>query len=127
MGESVRELIGVYDADGTLLGEARYWLGARVGRAHCALCDITHGLFTEKAQWRRCRDELAVEFRTYHRDDAPAEVLAAGSPAPFVIARTDTALVALLGPEELDACAGDVDEFRRALRRACATRNLEGI
>jgi len=52
MADTVRELIGVYDADGTLLGEARYWIGARLGRAHCALCDITHGLFTERADWR---------------------------------------------------------------------------
>ena len=35
-----------------LVGEARYWIGARLGRAHCALCDITHGLFTERDDWR---------------------------------------------------------------------------
>lgn len=127
MPDTVREFIGVYDADGTLLGEARYWIGARLGRTHCALCDITHGLFTERADWQRCRDELAVEFRTYHRNDAPGDVLAAGSPAPFVVARTDHGLVALLGPAELDSCAGDVEQFRQALIRACADRNLDGI
>ena len=127
MPETVRELIGVYDADGTLLGEARYWIGARLGRTHCALCDITHGLFTERADWQRCRDDLDVEFRTYHRNDAPAEVMAAGSPAAFVLARTDRGLLPLLGPAELDACAGDVEEFRRAVLRACADRDLDGI
>lgn len=127
MPETVRELIGVYDADGTLLGEARYWIGARLGRTHCALCDITHGLFTERADWRACRDELDIAFRTYHRNDAPADVLAAGSPAPFVVARTDHGLVALLGPEELDACSGDVEAFRRALSRAGSERDLDGI
>ena len=125
--DTVRELIGVYDADGTLLGEARYWIGARLGRTHCALCDITHGLFTERDDWRRCRDDLDVEFRTYHRNDAPADVLTAGSPAPFVVARTDRGLVALLGPADLDACAGDVEEFRRALSQACAERDLTGL
>ena len=127
MPETVRELIGVYDADGTLLGEVRYWIGARLGRTHCGLCEITHGLFTERTDWQRCRDELDVEFRTYHRNDAPADVLAAGSPAPFVVARTDRGLVALLGPAELDACAGDVEAFSRALSRACAERQLDGI
>ena len=29
MPETVRELVGVYDADGTLLGEVRYWIGAQ--------------------------------------------------------------------------------------------------
>ena len=127
MPDTVRELIGVYDADGTLLGEARYWIGARLGRTHCGLCDITHGLFTERADWRSCRDQLDVEFRTYHRNDAPEDVLAVGSPAPFVVARTDRGLVALLGPEELDACSGDVEEFRRALSQACAERHFSGI
>ena len=127
MPETVRELIGVYDADGTLLGEARYWIGARLGRTHCALCEITHGLFTERADWRRCRDRLDVEFRTFHRNDAPADVLAAGSAPPFVIARTDRGLVVLLGPAELDACSGDVEEFSQALSRACAERGLDGI
>lgn len=66
-------------------------------------------------------------FSTYHRNDAPADVLAAGSPAPFVVARTDRGLVALLGPAELDACAGDVEQFRRAVVRACAERDLDGV
>jgi hypothetical protein len=33
-------LIGVYAADGTVTGELAYFVGARLGRAHCALCDI---------------------------------------------------------------------------------------
>jgi hypothetical protein len=65
MPDTVRELIGVYAADGTPLGEARYWIGARLGRTHCALCEITHGLFTERADWRRCRDQLEVGFRAW--------------------------------------------------------------
>ena len=123
----VTALTGVYQADGSLRGELTYALGKLMGTAHCALCDITHGLFTERADWQRCRDQLDVGFQTYHRNDAPEDVLAVGSPAPFVVARTDGGLVALLGPEELDACAGDVEEFRRALMRACAERNLDGI
>jgi hypothetical protein len=39
----VVRLVGVYDADGTPRGEIAYWVGARLGRTHCALCDITHG------------------------------------------------------------------------------------
>lgn len=52
---SLRRVIGVYDADGTAWGELRYWIGARVGRAHCSLCDITHGLVHERAEWRAAR------------------------------------------------------------------------
>ena len=39
---SVNRLVGVYDADGGLLGEAAYVWGKVRGTRHCALCDITH-------------------------------------------------------------------------------------
>ena len=50
----------MYDADHTLIGEVSYWVGARLGRRHCALCDITHGLFTPKRDWTECRASLAA-------------------------------------------------------------------
>ncbi len=124
-GASVERLIGVYDADGTLRGEVTYWLGARMGRAHCALCDITHGAMRERGDWRACRDELEVPFDTYHRDDQPAEVRdEAEGRSPVVLAQTAVGLVVLLGPAELDACGGSVESFSSALGRALAAAGL---
>ena len=60
-GEITR-LVGVYDADGSLLGELSYFLRARVRRAHCALCAITHGRVRERRAWRASRDRLPVPF-----------------------------------------------------------------
>ena len=78
-------LVGVYDARGTVRGEMAYWIGARLGRTHCALCEVTHGLFAERADWRAARDALPVPFTTYHLDDQPAEARAcAGGRAPVV-------------------------------------------
>ena len=64
MSLDVVRLIGVYDADGSVLGELSYFVKARFGAAHCALCDITHGRVRERADWRACRDQLAVPFDT---------------------------------------------------------------
>ena len=75
MPDAVRELIGVYDADGTLLGEARYWIGARLGRTHCSLCEITHGLFTERADWR-VRGYALASLRASWRPAANWELFA---------------------------------------------------
>jgi hypothetical protein len=105
---AIRELIGVYDADGTMWGETSYWVAARFGRRHCSLCDITHGLFSEKAEWRECRSSLPIPFVTYHRDDQPADVRACiGSNLPAVVARTDEGVVMLIGPSELESCRAD--------------------
>lgn len=122
---NVVRFVGVYDADGTLTGELRYWIGARFGTAHCSLCDITHGTFTQRSDWRECRSELPVPFDTYHRNDQPEEVRAAAEGAvPVVLAETGVGHVVLLGPGELEECGGSVEAFRDALRTSLARNGL---
>ncbi len=122
----IRRLVGVYNADHTLRGEVAYWVGARLGRAHCALCDITHGIVRERSDWQACRAGLPVAFDTYHRDDQPAAVRAATTgTAPVVVADTDHGLVVLLGPDELAACAAAPDQLAAALTTAAERRGLD--
>ena len=116
-------LIGVYDADGGLAGELRYVVGRALGRAHCALCDVTHGAVRERPAFRRCVEGFGVPFDLLHRDEAGPELRSAG--LPVVVARTDDGgVVPLLGPAALEACAGDVDAFEGALRAALASTGL---
>ncbi len=125
MGEQLLRLVGVYDAEGTLRGELGYWVGARLGRAHCALCDITHGSIRERSDWKECRAGLPVPFDTYHRDDQPEAVRdAAEGTTPVVLAETAVGYVVLLGPAELDRCAGSVSGFATALDRALRSAGL---
>ncbi len=121
----VRRFVGVYDADHTLRGELSYWIGARFGRAHCALCDITHGVVRERSDWRACRATLPVPFETFHRDDQPDAVRrAVGNALPSVVAETDDGVVVLLDPAALEACAGSVDALRTAVDDALAREGL---
>lgn len=121
--DGLRSIVGVYDADGTVIGELTYWFGARFGAAHCALCDISHGTFRAKSDWRRLVNGARVPIITHHRDDAPPEVLAAtGGRLAAVVAVTDTGPELLLGPEQLDALAGAVDGFAAAVDRAVVAR-----
>ncbi|MFM7224106.1 MAG: hypothetical protein ACKO1Y_01520 [Actinomycetota bacterium] len=121
-GAEVRRVVGVYDADGTWWGEVAYFVGARIGRAHCSLCDITHGPLREKAEWRECRDALPVPVECFHRDDQPAAVRAAAAgTVPVVVAELTVGdPVVLLGPEELEGCAGSVTAFSERLTAALA-------
>lgn len=121
MENPIVEFIGVYDADSTLRGEVSYWIGARLGRSHCSLCDITHGLFAQKKEWIRCRDELPVPFITYHRNDAPADVLnAAQGSFPVVLARTSGSLTIAVSPQKLDALQGSPEQLAQLLRTLIA-------
>ena len=123
---TITKLVGVYDADGSLAGELAYVVRSRLGQAHCGLCDVTHGRVRERRDWRRCRDELPVPFATYHRDDQPAAVRAAGGPPPFVVAETvDGTHHGLLDGEAIDACAGSPERLVEALRAAAAREGLD--
>ena len=121
----VQRLVGVYDADGSLRGEVAYWIRARLGRAHCALCDITHSSVRERSEWKACRTSLPVPFELFHRDDQPPEVrAAAGTEAPYVLAATESDLVLLLDGDALESCGGEIDAFADALDRALRRQGL---
>jgi hypothetical protein len=112
MTSNVTEFIGVYDADSTLIGEVSYWIGARLGVAHCSLCELTHGLFTQKSEWKTCAKELSVPFHTFHRNDAPADVLAAlTGEFPAVLQRTAEGLSVILTKKALEEFEGHTADF----------------
>jgi hypothetical protein len=124
----VQRIIGVYAAEGTRRGEVSYWIGARLGRTHCALCDITHGTFREKAAWRTCRDSVPVPVEMYHRDDQPEAVRSAtGGVDPVVVAETDGGVVVLLGPDAVAACDASPDALVDAIGAAVETAGLRWI
>ena len=119
-------LVGVYNADSSRRGELAYWVGARLGRAHCALCDITHGLVRERSEWKACRTGLPVPFDTYHRDDQPNTIRSAlEGVAPAVVAEIATGVVLLLGPDGLTECGGSTDRLVTAIEDAVRTAGLE--
>ena len=45
------QYVGIYNADGTVLGEIAYVFAKYTGRRHCELCDITHGTVRRKPSW----------------------------------------------------------------------------
>ena len=123
---TIVRLVGVYDADGSVVGELSYFLKARLGTAHCALCDITHGLLRERATWRQRRSTLPVPFDTFHRDDQPDGVRGAGGAAPpVVVAETDDGrFLQLLEAHALAACEGSPERLVDAVEAARISRDL---
>ena len=122
----VTSLTGVYHADGTVIGELRYWVGARLGRAHCALCDITHGSVRERPQWRTARGRLPVPFTAVHLDERSAQELAASDGrTPCVLAHTGDGVEVLIGARELDACDADPERLVATITAALAARGAD--
>ncbi len=122
---AIVRLTGVYHADGGLAGELRYGVGKLLGRAHCSLCDLTHGVVREREEWRELVRRLAVPVTLVHLNERDEDIarLSDGN-SPCVIAHTDGGLQLLLGPDELDACGGDLADFERRLRQAAELARL---
>ncbi|WP_147144528.1 hypothetical protein [Stackebrandtia albiflava] len=115
----ITELIGVYHADGGLLGELSYVVGKLRGTAHCGLCDITHRGLGRKPEWDRMVQDSGVPFTLLHRNECDEPIRAACSGrTPCVLARTGSGLTHVLGAAELDACGKDVTAFKVALTAA---------
>ena len=123
--QRIVRLVGVYDADSTWRGELAYWVGARLSRRHCALCEITHGSVRQRPEWKACQMGLPVPFDTYHRDDQPDDVGgAADRQAPVVVAETDREAVLLLAPDDLEACGGSIESMIEAVEQAAQRHGL---
>ena len=116
---TVSELVGVYDADGGLLGEAAYVWGKVRGTRHCGLCDITHSTVRRKGEWDRMVARLPVPVRLLHLNELDDDLRAAvaSTRAPVVLAREAGTWRELVAAAELDDMAGSVDAFAAAVRR----------
>ena len=98
---------------------------SRLGHRHCSLCEITHGSIRERKDWRECRDAMPIPFDTVHRDESSLEVLeATEGKLPAVVALTPDRAVLLLGPEELEKCAGSPVALIDAVRESAGRVHL---
>ena len=125
----VAVLTGVYDADGSAVGELRYWIGARLGKTHCSLCEVTHSSIRERREWRDLRATLSLEFNTVHRDEqSEAVAIATCGGFPAVVAQDATGeAYLLLDAREIEEIARQndpQDALVAAVERAAAVRGL---
>lgn len=118
------EILAIYDADFTVLGEIAYAIGKVTGTKSCSLCDISHGLNPlGKKNWRSyCETRPEIEW--IHRNDLDEDIRAALTcNLPCVVAKDSLGCChTLITDEELQACAGDITQFDAKLSIAMAQR-----
>ena len=101
---------GIYNADGTVLGEITYVLRKYTGRGHCELCDITHGTVRRKPGWDAACGRAGLDIELLHRDEATPEQLAAAGVTPELVRIS-------VGLESLDDILWDIDQALDAATR----------
>ena len=119
-------LVGVYNADGGVIGELKYFLGHLIGTAKCELCDITHSPIRRKASWDRLAAELkseyGLDFDLKHLNErTEKEALASKAKEPCVLAEyPDGSLGMFLDRQELRVVGGDFERFGKLVRARLA-------
>lgn len=115
---AVTHFTGIYNADGGLLGEARYVIGHLLGTAECALCDITHSPIRRKPEWDRMVADLGVAVMLLHRNELDDTLRAAiaDHELPLVLGHDGDALRVVLSAAQLTDLAGSVTAVGAALK-----------
>ena len=119
-------LIGVYNADGGVVGELKYFFGHLIGIAKCELCDITHSPIRRKASFDQLAGELkneyGLDFALKHLNErTESETKASVGKEPCVLAEyPDGSLGMFLDRQELRVVDGHVDKFSKLIRARLA-------
>jgi hypothetical protein len=122
---AVTELYGIYNADGGLVGEARYVIGHLLGLSSCSLCDITHSPIRRKPEWDAMVQTLDIPLTVLHRNELTPELAhwVGSISLPAVVGRRDNGDSTLvLDDESLSATDGSVSGFYEILTKALQSR-----
>lgn len=117
-----KTLIGVYKADGGLIGELSYFFGHLIGVRQCSLCDITHSPFKKKGEFKRLESSLSrefdLDFRLVHMNERTDKELSAsaGREPCVLLAHEDGSISMFLDFQELKAADGSVKSFEKLIR-----------
>lgn len=117
--QATRTLIGVYKADGGLLGELSYFFGHLVGAKQCSLCDITHSPIKKKAAFKDFERKLltnrGIATRLVHMNErSQAELDASAGREPCVLLQHEDGSISMfLDFVELKAAGGSVKSFEK--------------
>ena len=119
MSEARKTLIGVYKADGGLLGEVSYFFGHLVGVRSCSLCDITHSPIKKKNAFKQFEQRLLKErniaTRLVHMNErTDAELAASAGREPCVLLQYEDGSISMfLDYVELKTSKGSVQSFEK--------------
>lgn len=111
MTQSQPQLVGVYNAKGSLVGELTYISKKLLGMGHCALCDLSHGWSPrEKTSWRLACQQSDLALTMLHLDELDDAQIQALKQAPAILVYLD-GWQELMSHEEIKASEGNPEHL----------------
>ena len=111
-------IVGVYNADGSILGEFNFAIGKVIGRRDCGLCDLTHGWNPfGKPSWRNACSVSSVEIELVHRNELTSDQNEVAGDLPAVITLLDGTWRKLMSGDEISSFKGNGSGFLAEIER----------
>ena len=121
MIENRATLIGIYKADGGVIGELSYFFGHLIGVRSCSLCDISHSPVKKKSAFKRLEQELfkehGIAIKMIHlneRNDRELKASAGREPC-MLLEYPDQSISMFLDAVDLKALSGSVPSLRKLI------------
>lgn len=121
MTETRATLIGIYKADGGVIGELSYFFGHLIGIKSCSLCDISHSPVKKKSAFKKLEQELlrdhGVAIKMIHMNERnDRELKASGGREPCMLLEyPDRSISMFLDAVDLKALSGSVASLRKLI------------
>jgi len=114
-------LIGVYKADGGIVGELTYFFGHLVGVRSCSLCSISHSPIMKKNSFKALEQHLLAEHgivvRMIHLNERnEREQLASEGREPCILLEyPDQSISMFIDSSDLTALSGSVSSLKKLI------------
>ena len=95
-----RTLYFIYNADGGLLNEIKYWINKNLLNKQntCELCDISHSKIFVRSDWLQFIKELKKDYKVevLHRNEVPNKIIEKNYVFPCVIGETENDIIEII-------------------------------
>ena len=118
-----RTVYFIYNADGGLLNEIKYWINKNLlnRKSSCELCDISHSKIFVRYGWLQFIKELKKNYKVevLHRNELPKKIIEKNFVFPCVIGETENDLIEIISSISLSGFrkTEGVKELREKLHK----------
>jgi hypothetical protein len=114
-------LIGIYKADGGIVGELSYFFGHLIGVRSCSLCDISDSPIMKKSSFKALEQHLladhGIRVRMIHMNERnERELKASEAREPCMLLQyPDESISMFLDSSDLTALSGSVSSLKKLI------------
>ena len=122
MSKTRGTLIGIYKADGGIVGELSYFFGHLIGVRSCTLCDITHSPIMKKSSFKALERYLLAEHgvavRMIHMNERnEREQKASEGREPCILLEyPDESISMFIDSADLSTLSGSVSSLKKLIK-----------